>query len=201
MILLRLLAGLLAAGVAAVAALVMAAALTALLPEQAGQAIGVFLMVLMPIVAFVWIFRRMEPERRRIRREIRIRQQQALDREIGPKAQSIAVALGQEGVYQSATLRITGGNTPRIEVPQDSGWATVFAARHYLPVAGDKVHWVERSPRHPRWFRIYSWTVGGRPATWTIESYVPGPWEDELDVLVKAAKAASFENEKDRFGL
>jgi hypothetical protein len=213
MLLVRLLIGLGAAAVGAVVALVMAAILGALLPEGAAQVSGTILMVLLPVVAFVWTYRRLEGEkerRRRLGKEIGERKDEAVERKIPEKAQTIARGLAQGGTWQSATLRITGGDSPRIDAIQAGTWITVFAARFHPGTQGQVVPAGIRPPRPPltapsKWYRpawtIETRTVGNRAAFWEILAYQPGPWEGELDPLVDAAERAAFEAEKGRFGL
>jgi hypothetical protein len=213
MLLVRLLAGLGAAAAGAVVALVMAAALGALLPEGAAQMSGTILMVLLPVVAFLWVYRRLEGERarrRRFSREIEDRKDDALDRKIAEKAQAIAQGLAQGGTWQSATLRITGGSSTSIDALQNGDWVTVFAARFHSGKEGQVVPAAIRPPRptltNPsKWYRpawtVETRTVGNQAAHWEILAYQPGPWEDELDPLVEAAERAAFQAEKGRFGL
>ena len=214
MLLLRVFAGLGAAAVGALVALVMAAILGALLPEGAAQVGGAILMIVLPVVAFVWTYRRLETERERRRqvgREIEDRKDEALDRKIAQKAQAIARGLAKGGTWQTATLRVTGGDSPSIDVLQDGNWITVFAAHFHSGKEGQVVPSGIRAPRPPlvtpppKWYRptwtISTRTVGAQPASWEILAYQPGPWEDELDPLVEAAEKAAFEAERSRFGL
>lgn len=213
MLLVRLLVGLAAAAVGFVAAFVMAAVLGMLLPEGIAQVSGTMVLVLLPVVAFVWTYRRLEGERERRRRlgkEIAERKEEAVEREIPEKARTIARGLAQGGTWQSATLRITGGDSPQIDALQDDNWVTVFAARFHPGKEGQVVPAGIRPPRpplttRPKWYRpawtIETRTVGGQAAFWEILAYLPGPWEDELGPLVEAAERAGFEAEKGRFGL
>lgn len=212
--LLRLLAGLAAALVGFVVAFVVAAALGILLPESVVPLITALTMILGPVVAFIWTYRRLKTEgerRREVTGEIEDRKEEAIDREIAQKAQTIARGLAQGGTWQSATLRVTGGDSPSIDAVQDGQWVTVFAARYHPGQEGQVVPSSIRAPRPPlvtpppKWYRpswtISTRTVGGRAARWEILVYRPGPWEDELDPLVEAADKAAFEDEKSRFGL
>jgi hypothetical protein len=214
MLLVRLLAGLAAAALGAVVGLVIGAVLSALLPETVAQVGGTIFMILLPIVAFVWTYRRLQTDgerRRQAAGEIADRKEDAIDRKIAQKAQAIARGLAQGGTWQSATLRVTGGDSPSIDALQDGEWATVFAARYHPGKEGQVVPssiQVERPPfvtPTPKWYRptwkISSRTVGDRPAYWEVLAYRPGAWEDELDPLVEAAEKAAFENEKSRFGV
>lgn len=214
MMFLRVFAGLGAAGVGALIALVLAAVLGALLPEAAAQVGGTLLMIVLPVFAFVWTYRRLETERerrRQVAREIEDRKEEALDRKIAQKAQAIAQGLAPGGTWQAATLRVTGGDSPSIDALQNGNWITVFAARYHPGKTGQVVPSGIRAPRPPlvtpppKWYRptwtITSRTVGAVPASWEILAYQPGPWEDELDPLVEAAEKAAFEAEKNRFGL
>jgi hypothetical protein len=214
MLLVRLLVGLGAAAVGAVVALVMAAILGALLPEGAAQVSGTILMVLLPVVAFIWTYRRLETEkerRRQVGREIEDRKEDAAERKIAEKAQAIARGLAPDtGTCQSATLRVTGGSSPSIDALQDGNWVTVFAARYHPGKEGQVVQSGIKAPRvplttPPKWYRptwtVTTRTVGAQAAWWEILAYKPGPWENELDPLVEAAEKATFEAEKGRFGL
>jgi hypothetical protein len=205
MVLIRLIAGLAAAAVAVGAALVVSAALAALLPARAGQGAGILLLVLAPVLAFVWVYRRLEGKgarRRRLLREVAERQEQALERELPQKARAIAAGLGQGGTWQSAALRITGGDTPHIDALQDGRWITVFAARFQPAVAGQVVPATIRPHAFlSRWFSIDSRAVGARPASWDVLAYLPGAWEDGLEALVEEAEKARLAAETARFGL
>ncbi len=214
MFLVRIFAGLAAAAVGAVVGLVIGAVLAAVLPEAAAQVGGTIFMIVLPILAFIWTYRRLETQgerRRQAVRDIKDRKEEALDRKIAQKAQAIARGFAQGGTWQSATLRVTGGDSPSIDALQDGNWVTVFAARYHPGKEGQIVPssiQVERPPLvtpTPKWYRptwkISSRTVGDRPASWEVLAYRPGPWEDELGPLVEAADKAAFEDEKSRFGV
>lgn len=214
MLLVRLFLGLAAALVGFGVAFVVAAALGLLLPEGAVPLITTLTLIVLPVVAFIWTYRRLKTEgerRREVAGEIEDRKEEALDRKIVEKAQAIARGLAPDtGTCQSATLRVTGGSSPSIDALQDGQWVTVFAARYHPGKEGQVVPSGIRAPRVPlttpsKWYRpvwtISTRTVGAEAAWWEILAYKPGPWEDELDPLVEAAEKAAFEDEKNRFGV
>lgn len=215
MILIRFLIGLAAAAVGAFVGLVIAAAIANLLPEGAAQVLSAIPLIVVPIYAFLWTFRRLETEgerRRKVEGEIEDRKDDALDRKIAQKAQAIARGLAPDtGTCQSATLRVTGGSSPSIDALQDGNWVNVFAARYHPGKEGQVVPSGIQAPRPPlvtptpKWYRptwtVKTRTVGAQAAWWEILAYKPGLWEDELDPLVEAAEKAALDAEKGRFGL
>lgn len=193
----------------------MGVTLGTLFSAKAAEVCGTIFMILVPIYAFVWTYRRLETEgerRRKAEREIEERKDDALDRKIAQKAQTIARGLAPNtGTCQSATLRVTGGSAPSIDSLQDGNWVNVFAAQYHPGKDGQVVPSGIQAPRPPlvtptpKWYRptwtVKTRTVGAQAAWWEILAYKPGPWEDELDPLVEAAEKAAFDAEKSRFGL
>jgi hypothetical protein len=193
---------------------VIGATLGTLFSAKAGEVGGIIFMILTPIYAFVWTYRRLETDgerRRKVEREIEDRKDDALDRKIAEKAQAIARGFAPDtGTCQSATLRVTGGSSPSIDALQDGQWVNVFAARYHPGKEGQVVPSGIKAPRVPltppsKWYRptwtVTTRTVGGQAAWWEILAYKPGPWEEELDPLLEAAEKAALEAEKNRFGL
>lgn len=214
MVLIRVLLGLVASAVGALVGLVIGAVLGTLLPDSVAGVGGAIPMIVLPIFSFIWAFRRLETQgegRRKVEREIEDRKDDALDRKIAQKAQTIARGLAPDtGTCQSATLRVTGGSSPSIDALLDGNWVNVFAARYHPGKEGQVVPSGIQAPRPPlvtppKWYRptwtVTTRTVGAQVSWWEILTYKPGPWEDELDPLVEAAEKAAFEAEKSRFGV
>jgi hypothetical protein len=206
---LRFFAALLTAILSFVVALFVAALLGALLPEKAANVTAPLAFVIVPIAAFALVYRLIPKGRRTLRGEVEARQQQAIARRLPQKA--LTIAGGGEGVWQTETWRVTGGDTPAINVLENGAWTTVFQARFH---PGEEGQWVPskvtrdwtmtpRRPiqKHQNPHTIHSTKRGGRPDRWEVLVYRPGPWEEALDDHVRAAEDAALARDRDRMGL
>ena len=156
-----------------------------------------------PLIAFALVYRAIPPGRNATERAIERRRRLAISRRIPEKAQTIA--RGGDGVWQTDTWRVTGGDTPTIQVVENGAWETVFEARFH---PGREGQWVPVrirkdvfSPDSLDARTVHSETRGGRPARWEILVYRSGPWEDELDDQVRAAEEAALARDRERMGL
>jgi uncharacterized membrane protein len=157
------------------------------------------------IGVFAWTSRRLSRgrwARPHVEREIRKLKEQAVERQIAPRAKRTARVLGG-GSYATGTLRISStADTLSIDVAEGGAWRTVFSARFHPEVPGQVVP--DRIREHPtleKQQEVLTKRVGHVPAWWEVFAYIPGDWEEELSRLWKAAEQAEHEQEKDRFGL
>lgn len=157
------------------------------------------------IWAFAWTSRRLSRgrwARPHVEREIRKLKEQAVERQIAPRAKRTARVLGG-GSYATGTLRIASTvDTVSIDMAKGGAWRTVFSARFHPEVPGQVVP--ARIREHPileKEQQVLTTRVGHVPAWWEVSAYIPGDWEEELSRLWKSAEQAEHEQEKDRFGL
>jgi hypothetical protein len=206
---LRFFAALLAAVLSFVVGLLVAGLLGALLPQKAASVVAPLAFVMIPIAAFVVVYRWVPRSRRALRGDVKERQQLALSRRLPEKAMTLAH--GGEGVWQTATWRATGGNRPSIEVLENGAWTTVFEAQ-FDP--GEPGQWVpSKITRDWHWaplteiaayrnaHTIHSRLMGGRRSRWEVLVYRSGPWEEELEDQLRAAEDAALARDRDRMGL
>ena len=190
----RFLYALLAAILSLVLALVVVAALSLVMRDQPLRVVTAVCFTLCPILAFVWVYRIARKRKAGLHEEVEERRRLALSRRLPQKA--LAIAKGGDGVWQTGTWRVTGGDTPAIEVVQDGAWTTVFQARFH---PGREGQWVPDRIRASG--RITSTELGERREWWEVLVYRSGPWEEELDDQLRAAEEAALARERDRMGL
>ena len=194
------------------------AALSVLLVGMVGAAFdlspgaGAIALLTVPITTFILVFRASNTEsyrRRKAEKAIEKAKREAVKKELPEKAQAIAYGYAPGGTWDAGFMRVTGGHAPRIELPAQGQWVTVFAAVYHpgkegqiVPYEIEKAQWVSdwrREKYDPHVVRTRE--VGGHPAWWEVQVYLPGDWEDSLDQLVDAAKGAALAREQARFGV
>ncbi len=175
-------------------------------------AVGAIALLIVPITTFILSFRASNTEKYRrgvTEKAIEKAKREAVKKELPEKAQAIAHGYAPGGTWDAGFMRVTGGDTPRIELPAQGQWVTVFAAVYHPGKEGQIVPYeIEKKPWVSDWRRanydphvVHTTEVGGHPAWWEVQVYLPGDWEDSLDQLVDAAKSAALAREQARFGV
>lgn len=110
----RCLYALLAAILSLVLALVVVAGLSLVMRDEPLLVVTAVCFTLFPILAFVWVYWIARKRNAGLHEEVEERRRLALSRRLPEKA--LAIAQGGDGVWLTDGWRVTGGNTPTIEV-------------------------------------------------------------------------------------